>query len=64
MSPPDSPWTLDEVASYLREDRRTVSRRVARGELCPIVLPGSRRYLFDADQIRRFVDANKQTEAR
>ena len=56
MSPSDSPWTIDEVASYLREDQRTTRRRVARGELEPRVLPGSRRYLFDPDQVRRFVE--------
>jgi hypothetical protein len=55
---PDSPWTIDEVSSFLREDTRTTRRRVARGELRPIVLPGSRRYLFDPSQVRRFVGVN------
>jgi hypothetical protein len=56
MSPADTPWTIDEVADYFREDARTTRRRVARGELQPIVLPGSRRYLFDPEQVRRFVE--------
>jgi hypothetical protein len=53
--PADSPWTLPEVSSFLREDARTTRRRVHRGELNPIVLPGSRRYLFDPSQVRNFV---------
>jgi hypothetical protein len=61
---PDSPWTIDEVSCYLREDTRTTRRRVARGELRPIVLPGSRRYLFDPNQIRRFVGVNIIGEIR
>lgn len=54
----DMPWTLDEVSTYLREDPRTTRRRVARGELPAIRLPGSRRLLFDASQVRGFVSAN------
>jgi len=53
--PADSPWTLPEVASFLREDARTTRRRIHRGELKPVVLPGSRRYLFDPAQVRNFV---------
>jgi hypothetical protein len=55
---PDAPWTLIECADFLREDPRTTRRRVARGELSCIRLPGSRRLLFDQAEIRRFVSAN------
>jgi hypothetical protein len=56
--PIDAPWTLAETAAYFREDHRTTRRRVARGELPVIRLPGSRRLLFDPTEVRRFVSAN------
>lgn len=56
----DRPWTLPETSGYLREDPRTTRRRVARGELPAIRLPGSRRLLFDPSQVRRFVTANSR----
>lgn len=48
---PDRPWTLAEVADFLREHERTTRRRIERGELHPIRLPGSRRLLFDPASI-------------
>ena len=56
--PPDTPWTLAEVAAFYREDERTTRRRVARGELEAIRLPGSRRLLFNPTEVRQFVSAN------
>jgi hypothetical protein len=50
--PPEQPWTLDEVAEYYREDTRTTRRRVKRGELNPVRLPGSRRMLFNPAEVR------------
>jgi hypothetical protein len=55
------PWNLTETADYLREDAKTVRRRVARGELPVIVLPGSRRLLFDPPTIEGFVQSNIRT---
>jgi len=54
----DQPWTVQEVAAFLREHPRTVRRRIARGELPVIRLPGSRRLLFDQATVRGFVAAN------
>jgi hypothetical protein len=51
-------WTLEETSLYLREDERTTRRRVARGELPVIRLPGSRRLLFVPEQVRQFAAAN------
>ena len=51
-------WNLGEASSYLREDERTTRRRVARGELPVIRLPGSRRLLFVPEQVRQFAAAN------
>jgi hypothetical protein len=51
-------WTLSETSSYLREDDRTTRRRVARGELPVIRLPGSRRLLFVPEQVRQYAAAN------
>jgi len=57
-APPGALWTLEDAAEFLREDKRTTRRRVARGDLKVITLPRSRRLLFDPDHIRAFVDAN------
>lgn len=54
----ERPWTLDETSDFLREDERTTRRRVQRGELPVIVLPGSRRLLFDPAQVRRLLMEN------
>jgi hypothetical protein len=51
-------WTLSETSSYLREDDRTTRRRVARGELPVIRLPGSRRLLFVPEQVRQYAAPN------
>lgn len=44
--------TLDEVAERLREDRKTTRRRLQRGDLPFVVLPGSSRILIaEADLV-------------
>jgi hypothetical protein len=50
--------TLGETSTYLREHPRSTRRRVARGELPVIVLPGSRKLLFDPPTVREFVRRN------
>ena len=49
---PARPWTLAEVADYLRESTRSTRRRVNRGDLNPYRTPGSRRLLFDPAEVR------------
>jgi hypothetical protein len=49
---PARPWTLAEVADYLRESTRTTRRRVKRGDLNTYRNPGSRRLLFDPAEVR------------
>ena len=53
---PERPWTLAEVADFLRENERTTRRRVERGELHPSRLPGSRRLLFDPISVRALLE--------
>ena len=57
---PDRPWTLAEVADFLREHERTTRRRVERGQLRPMRLPGSRRLLFDPASVLGLLE---ETEA-
>lgn len=57
-------WVLAETARYLREDQRTTRRRVARGELPSIRLPGSRRLLFDPAVVKAFVEASQRPARR
>jgi hypothetical protein len=57
-APEGAPWTLPQVAAFVREDQRTTRRRVARGDLPVVTLPHSRRLLFNPDTVRAFVDAN------
>lgn len=54
----ERPWTLPETSAFLREAQRSTRRRIARGELPVIRLPGSRRLLFDPRAVRRFVASN------
>ena len=58
-SHPEHPWTLSEVAAYYREDQRTTRRRIERGELHPLRLPGSRRLLFDPVAVRSLLDSTE-----
>lgn len=51
----ERPWKLREAADFLRESERTTRRRVERGELPAIRLPGSQKLLFDPAVVRRFV---------
>ena len=47
-------WTLAETSQYLREDPRTTRRRIERGELTPVRLPGSRKLLFRSSEVVAF----------
>jgi hypothetical protein len=49
-------WTLSEVSAYFREDPRTTRRRIQRGELKPVILPGSRKLLFRSSEVVSYVD--------
>lgn len=51
----EPPWLLKETSAFLREDPRTTRRRVERGDLHPIRLPGSQRLLFNPSEVRQFV---------
>jgi len=58
--PPEAEfWTLEETAALYREDPRTTRRRVSRGELRAIRLPGSRRMLFRPADVRGLASANE-----
>jgi len=59
-SHPERPWTLAEVADYYREDQRTTRRRIERGELHPLRLPGSRRLLFDPVAVRSLLSSEAE----
>lgn len=50
---PERPWTLSEVSEFFRETPPTTRRRVSRGDLHPVRLPGGRRLLFDPNEVRR-----------
>ena len=53
VAPPESPvplWSVNEVAAYYREDPRTTRRRIHRGELNAVILPGSRKLLIRSDE--------------
>ena len=52
---PARPWTLAEVADYLRESTRSTRRRVKRGDLNTYRNPGSRRLLFDPAEVRKLL---------
>jgi hypothetical protein len=49
-------WTLAEVSSYFREDPLTTRRRIQRGELSPVTLPGSRKLLFRGADVVAFAE--------
>ena len=51
----ERPWKLREASDFLRESERTTRRRVERGELPAIRLPGSQKLLFNPAEVRRLV---------
>jgi hypothetical protein len=57
---PESPvvplWTIAEVSAYYREDPRTTRRRIQRGELNAVILPGSRKLLIRSDEAMALAD--------
>jgi hypothetical protein len=53
-------WNIEQASSYLHECPRSTRRRLQRGELSAIRLPGSRRLLFNPATVRRFVVANER----
>jgi excisionase family DNA binding protein len=50
MTTPDGPWTVDEVAAYLRRSTETVRRMARRGELGGVKL--GRDWRFDPAAVR------------
>ena len=56
---PARPWTLAEVADYLRESTRTTRRRVKRGDLHAYRTSGSRRLLFDPSEVRAILSGTE-----
>lgn len=56
VAPPEAKvyWTLSETSEYLREDPRTTRRRIERGELTAVRLPGSRKLLFRSADVVAF----------
>ena len=63
-TPTEAPWTLAEVSAYFREDQRTTRHRIDRGELRPFRLPGSRRLLFHAADVRSLLTPAAGEEAK
>jgi len=57
---PDELWDLARTAAFFHEHPRSTRRRVARGELGCITLPGSRRLLFNPVTVRSLAAVNER----
>lgn len=57
---PDELWDLVRTAAFFHETTRSTRKRVSRGELPVVTLPGSRRLLFNPLTVRQLAMANER----